>query len=318
MTDPLLDTLARVLHDSASLADWPTVRGQLAPLADLAVTELAPAAAGRFRRELRDVERYPKLWALTLAFTLRGELPSVDDSAPGGPSDETLPANAEARSTALHAQLAAIRAQTDSPDTVDGRRADDCPAGGSGPAFAVAPGPAVAGGRQHNVEICDPRRPLTSNAGTWDPKFYGSHMGPLMPSSQHVKVVGAVGGDRPVATASAERHCRRCNTQLRQPGQRWCRACRTAYERERRRQRRQGARQGVLVGAQSPALARDFGYGVERCGHDALPDWAPGCGQLFPARRSGQRYCCQGHGAGEVWHTDGCPIKAQGPPPGTR
>jgi hypothetical protein len=206
---------------------------------------------------------------------------------------------------------------TEVSDAVDGGHLAACGSVDSGAdsARAVEPRTAAIGNSPHNGEICDPR-PLTSNASSWDPKLYGSHMGPPLASSQPVEGVGAGGAGRPVVIASEERHRHRCGTQPRQPGQRWCRACRTNYERERRRQRRQGARQGVLVGAQSPALARDFGYGVERCGHDALPDWAPGCGQLFPARRSGQRYCCQGHGGGEVWHTDDCPIKAPASPVG--
>jgi hypothetical protein len=131
----------------------------------------APTAAGRFRRQLRDVEGHPQLWALTLAFALRGELlPADDDDAPAdipeiGPPGQALPATADALLAAFRAQLAVIRARTQASNAVGGGGASEDAPGDpdTRSAIAVERGPAVAGARQHNVETWD-ARPLTDSA----------------------------------------------------------------------------------------------------------------------------------------------------------
>jgi hypothetical protein len=106
--------------------------------------------------------------------------------------------------------------------------------------------------------------------------------------------------------------CARCGTEPRQPAQRWGRRCRTAYERERRRQRRYA--ECVPTSCVTPA---GFGWGFEVCGERGVAyraeGWAPGCGQRFPAWHQGQIYCCNGHGRGAVMHSADCPLVAKAP-----
>jgi hypothetical protein len=105
--------------------------------------------------------------------------------------------------------------------------------------------------------------------------------------------------------------CSRCHMEPRQGRQRWCRRCRSTHERERRRRRRQLApqrrRAPEPTGPVLPPGVADLGYGARVCGEGAEPDWPRGCAQRFPARRSGQLYCCQGCGGGSR-HTADCPL----------
>jgi hypothetical protein len=110
--------------------------------------------------------------------------------------------------------------------------------------------------------------------------------------------------------------CSRCRGEARQLGQRWCRQCRTVYERERRQRDRHAERTGA-----PRAAPIEFGWGFEVCGERfasfrALGQrYAPGCGQRFPAWHQGQIYCCNGHGRGAVMHSADCPLIAKAPLP---
>jgi hypothetical protein len=110
---------------------------------------------------------------------------------------------------------------------------------------------------------------------------------------------------------SEGRQCSRCGSAPRQGWQRWCRGCRTTHERERRQRLRQlGPRRPLApAGPVLPPGVADLGFGVEVCGSRHQPGF-PGhpCGHPFPARRSGQVYCCAGHGAGQSGHTTDCPL----------
>ena len=61
---------------------------------------------------------------------------------------------------------------------------------------------------------------------------------------------------RTTPLANDARVCNRCQQEPRIPGQRWCRACRTSAQRERRaRMRAEGREQGRAVAVQSSRLA---------------------------------------------------------------
>ncbi len=111
--------------------------------------------------------------------------------------------------------------------------------------------------------------------------------------------------------------CSRCQQESRLPGQRWGRHCLTEAQRRRRQQAREGSRVTPLSRAPAttcvtgamPLPVTHPGVSMELCGHDALPEWPQGCGQLFPAKRPGQHYCCNLHGVGKPQHSDNCPLK---------
>jgi len=92
----LVDLLERVVVESDSLPDWPAIRRKVVPLVGIAGADLTPAGRRRLRAELDDVNWHPRLYALLLAFALRGELP-LDDPPPAadaplipGPPPELL------------------------------------------------------------------------------------------------------------------------------------------------------------------------------------------------------------------------------------
>src|SRR5574337_727528 len=113
------------------------------------------------------------------------------------------------------------------------------------------------------------------------------------------------------------RPCSRCQHTPRLPSQRWCRACLTEAQRLRRAASRDAVR--VTAPLMSPArvtpttLVRETPprVPIEVCGHHALPAWPRGCGRPFPAKRLGQVYCCNLHGAGKSAHSAECPLWEQ-------
>jgi len=97
-----------------------------------------------------------------------------------------------------------------------------------------------------------------------------------------------------------EGNCSRCRERPRVLGQRWCRACLTAYAKKRRAKKRAAV-------TRSP-LPRVIPAEVW-CGQKAPPGFPRGCGKPFrPPVGSAPIYCCNGCGAGKTKHSDDCPI----------
>jgi hypothetical protein len=214
-------------------------------------------------RCLAALEAYPPLWAFMLGFALRGELPLDDDEAERPPSVVT--AAALARLTALPDEP---RPSTPGVDSACGSVND--------------PAPAVPG----IMLRCD---------GTPSPAGTPKHLVARCPDSGGSDAEEKNGEWHEAHVARSMLACRRCATEARLHGQRWCRQCLTQYARMRRVRLRR---------APPEAVPAPLPPGVGRC------EW---CRLPFRERRRGQRFgcnCCGFANEGrQPWrgHVGGCP-----------
>lgn len=125
---------------------------------------------------------------------------------------------------------------------------------------------------------------------------------PLTPSAVRTKACRESAAGPRTDAVSDEKLCSRCQARPRLAGQRWCRACLTAYNRQRREERRASVTQVPVVTA--PVTPP----GLLVCGKEAPPGFPVGCDKPFLPRVTWRPfYCCNACGSRRAKHASDCP-----------